>query len=363
MMCLAGTVAGFAQVSYTIDGKVNASDEGKTVNLSSLMQQGGMERADSAVVKGNAFTMKGQVKEPGFYILFINKSKTRFTPIYLENGSAISFETEGNTAKLTKGSATNKALSEFMTAYSSINKEQESLYKRYQELMEQYKGKLPKAQEDSINAVDDAINKKTRDVVLSQINKSLNTYAPALFLKTFGESLTLDDKKAILAKQGPFQNSPLTKQVKEEVMTQELTSEGKPYIDFTMNDIDGKPHKLSEYVGKGKYVLLDFWASWCGPCRAEMPNVKKVYETYKDKGFDIVGISLDSNKAAWQKGIADLGITWHQLSDLKGWRNAGAAKYGVRAIPATFLLDPKGKIIGKDLRGEELGQKLAEVLK
>lgn len=150
---------------------------------------------------------------------------------------------------------------------------------------------------------------------------------------------------------------------KKELTAKVPASVGNPFIDFTMNDIDGKPHKLSEYIGKGKYVLIDFWASWCPPCREEMPNVRKVYEQYKDKGFDIVGISLDKNKEDWQKGITNLGITWHQLSDLKWWRNEGAAKYGVRAIPATFLIDPNGKIIAKDLRGEELGQKIAEVLK
>lgn len=155
----------------------------------------------------------------------------------------------------------------------------------------------------------------------------------------------------------------IAKESPKELAAETPASVGNQFIDFTMNDIDGKPHKLSEYIGKGKYVLIDFWASWCPPCREEMPNVKKVYEQYKDKGFDIVGISLDKNKEDWQKGITNLGITWHQLSDLKWWRNEGAAKYGVRAIPATFLVDPNGKIIAKDLRGEALGQKIAEVLK
>lgn len=109
--------------------------------------------------------------------------------------------------------------------------------------------------------------------------------------------------------------------------------------------------------------MIDFWASWCGPCRAEMPNVIKAYNEYKDKGFGVVGISLDNDAAAWKSAIKSLGIPWAQMSDLKGWQSAGAALYNVRAIPATVLIDQSGKIIAKDLRGDDLEAKLKELLK
>lgn len=132
-----------------------------------------------------------------------------------------------------------------------------------------------------------------------------------------------------------------------------------PAPDFTMNDTEGVPRTLSEF--QGKVLLIDFWASWCGPCRRENPNVKRLYAKYHDKGFDILGVSLDKKKDRWLGAIQKDGLPWNHVSDLRGWSCSAARLYKVRSIPATFLLDPKGNIIAKGLRGPALEQKLVEI--
>lgn len=136
---------------------------------------------------------------------------------------------------------------------------------------------------------------------------------------------------------------------------------GKKAPDFTQNDPNGNPVSLSDF--QGQYLLLDFWASWCGPCRQENPNLVKAYAAYNDKGFEILGVSLDNNdgKEAWVKAIEKDGLTWTQVSDLNSWNNEVARLYGVRAVPQSYLINPEGIIIAQNLRGDALEEKLSEI--
>ena len=142
----------------------------------------------------------------------------------------------------------------------------------------------------------------------------------------------------------------------------ELVAIGKQFVDFTLKDPDDEEVSLSDYVGKGKYVLVDFWAAWCPPCRREMPNVVSAYEKYKSKGFEVVGVSFDHNREQWLTGIDTLNMTWPQMSDLKYWDSPIVELYAIQSIPHTVLLDKEGVIIEKNLRGEALEAKLAELM-
>jgi peroxiredoxin len=159
-----------------------------------------------------------------------------------------------------------------------------------------------------------------------------------------------------------LQNSEPGKVTLHAIQQAEATGIGSTAPDFTQNDVNGSPVTLSSF--RGKYVLIDFWASWCGPCREENPNVVRTYKKYKDKNFTIIGVSLDrpEGRTAWLNAIKSDGLNWTQVSDLNFWSNKVAVQYFINEIPSNFLIDPKGKIIARNLRGEELDQKLAQVL-
>ena len=144
---------------------------------------------------------------------------------------------------------------------------------------------------------------------------------------------------------------------------QEQADGSTKYTDFALPTLDGKRVLLSEVVAKNKITMVDFWASWCGPCRMEMPNVVKAYKDFHDKGLEIVGVSHDERKEDWAEAVKEMGMTWIQASDLKGWKSEAARLYKVEGIPACVLINQKGEIVGADLRAEELHARLAELLK
>jgi len=215
----------------------------------------------------------------------------------------------------------------------------------------------------SISGLGEEQEQAILDAALSKIEAGSNAHKLALsgalnVLKQKKHPLFLPYAKAFVSN---FQSSDpaATAKMKQEIKRAEAFSKGGAAPDFTLPSPEGKDISLSDF--RGKVLLIDFWASWCGPCRRENPNVVKVYEEYKDQGFEILGVSLDRKEERWLKAIEQDGLSWPQVSDLKGWQNAAAQLYGVRSIPHTVLLDREGKIIARNLRGPALEAKLKEV--
>ena len=216
---------------------------------------------------------------------------------------------------------------------------------------------------ERIMAKGDSLSEVHTALTLEIVKNFRDTKYPAKYIADAFSGFTYEQLKDALAPTRGYYKEESLKPAKEYLAMLELRRPGLMYTDLVMKDMNDKEIKLSQYAGKGNYVFVDFWASWCGPCRAEMPNVVEAYKKYHSKGLEIVGVSFDQKKDAWTAAVKNLGMEWPQMSDLKGWQCAAGKVYGIRSIPSNILLDPQGKIVASDLRGEDLQKRLAEIYK
>lgn len=343
--------------SYKISGTVEGAEDGKVVYL---LEAKGREqiKLDSAVVTNGTFTFSGRQDSAVYRMLNIQVSEgVRYLlDFYLENGNI--------NAKLGKESAITGTLNN--DAYQAYKDGYNALTKEYRDLQMKFRtdSTLTEEQKEDIKKQLSEANDKMGEFFYNAVETNIANAVGANLFPNFYYNFTLEQQKALLAKMPEATlNDARIQSIVKQIETLEKTAVGQKFIDFEMPTPDGKTLKISDVISKNKYTLIDFWASWCGPCRAEMPNVIAAYNEYNKKGFAIVGVSLDNDETMWKNAIKEMKMPWDHMSDLKGWQCEGAELYGVNSIPATVLVDQEGTIIERNLRGEAIKEKLAELLK
>ena len=340
-----------AQSGYKVTGTVEGMPDGKaiiaTVNGSSL------DTLAKADVKNGSFEFTGNVSEPtGAYIMVIGQRGA--IPFMLENANITI--SAGQAGLTVTGSEGQKIYDQFMAINASAQQEAMKLQQEYQAANGD-QAKIQAVQEAYAKLMTDAQAKET-ELIKANPDSYVSTF---VIVSSMGqmEYEQLKERYSLLGEKAKA--SAQGKAIAAQIAKLESTAIGQIAPNFTITTPEGE--SISLYDIKGKVKLIDFWASWCGPCRGENPHVVEIYKEYHPKGLEIFGVSLDNNKEAWVKAIADDGLVWKHGSDLKGWQSAPAQLYSVTGIPHTVLLDENNKIIAKNLRGDELKQKIAELLK
>ncbi|GHT24429.1 thiol:disulfide interchange protein [Bacteroidia bacterium] len=354
---------------YIINGTVDNADA-QTVYLESYQELTPVV-FDSAVVKNGKFQLKGTVKCPDFCLLYVGK--TGPVQFFIENSVITIDVAEDVSASVVTGSKEHDLFIECNDMLNNeFNEPVKKLNDEYMSLqLERQLAEDSKAKKDSVESqlealvaqmqqIDQLRNQRMTEFVKQHPGQVLSAF---IIENTLAHIGSLDDVADII--EGFDENHPSqwVQMIKKELSVTQNTGKGRLFTDFEMNTPEKTTAKLSDYAGKGNYLLIDFWASWCRPCRFANPELVEIYRKYKNKGFDIVGVSLDKNHGEWTKAIADDQLTWHHLSDLQFWDSKAAKLYSVTSIPHAILLDKEGKILAKGIHLKELDAKLAELLK
>jgi peroxiredoxin len=338
--------------SYAIIGKVTGLDTG--LIILNHRQSG---KNDTAVLDHGYFTYKGKADTAEICTITLGGQAKRF---FLENGK-ISMLIKKDSLAFALISGT-KVQDEYNYFHNMLSKNVTDQMSSVDKAYDSANNKKNKVAMDSLDKVYNALDLELKQLVMDFTKSHPASVVSAYEIyNNFSYNPRLGQLDSLFRQlDTSVRITYFGRQLQNLIDKSKLTAIGNPAPDFASNDENGKPVSLSSL--KGKYVLLDFWASWCGPCRLENPNVVKAFHKFHDKGFDIFGVSLDDKKADWLQAIKKDGLNWTQVSDLKGWQAGAVSLYGINGIPMNYLLNKNGIIVAKGLRGEELDSKLSELL-
>lgn len=369
---LLSPLALMAQSDFTLKGSAKSVANGNKIYLAFV--ENGQRLIDSAVINNGTFEFKGKVTAPSIGNVFNNVNpykkgaNTRnmdYTALYIEPGNITLNSVDSLKSAVAGGTSANIDNAKLNATLKPLTDKEKALNEEY--------AKYTKEQREDAAVMDALIGKfnvikeQKTPVYLKFIKENPKSYISLVQLNALAgnDKVVGEAEKLYTALSPELKATKIGQSIPSTIEATKKTAVGVMAMDFTQNDANDKPVKLSDF--KGKYVLVDFWASWCGPCRQENPNVVEAYNKFKDKNFTVLGVSLDggntkTTKDQWLKAVEADKLTWTHVSDLQGWNNEVSKAWGIKSIPANFLIDPTGKIVAKDLRGSALHSKLAEVL-
>ncbi|MCK9641053.1 MAG: AhpC/TSA family protein [Prolixibacteraceae bacterium] len=341
---------------FVIKGEIKGKESGK-IQLMKFDNGRWIAEDSTTITKGKfQLTGKADLPELRFVALVPQQMVAQF---FAENGTiTIQAYNDSLDKSVVTGSKSNEEFKVYQTELMSLSKESQGMQQRFMSAQQSGDQDGMKKARIDYEAMVQNLSVYAKNFIREH---KASTVSPLIAMMQFGETASAAEIDTLIKFLDPSVHPSIyVAELKKIAEKKRATDMGSMAPDFTLPTPDGGSFTLSST--RGKYVMIDFWAAWCQPCRHENPNVVALYAKYKDKGFDVVGVSLDREKDAWVKAIADDQLVWHQVSELKFWQSQIAQKYGVTAIPCTFLLDKEGKIIGKNLRGDDLANKLAELM-
>ena len=340
---------GGGQVKYLVNGTYD--EDGKMVWLVDKLAG---RAIDSVAVARNRFKFKGKADKDALLAIV---GENKWENLFFNDGTPVIVNVNDSTLK---GSALNERLSKYTIEGNAPMRE---LNARSEKMTE---AEIIANRDKLMVEMNKAVGEMA--VVANRVFKEeAGTLIPVAFAQLYFLSNGTSAYDELVKQQLPCANHPYLKKSKEDIEKMQRVKEGltsvlgKPYTDLEMADTEGKMHKLSDLVGKGKYVFVNFWASWCTPYHVELPNVMEAYNKYHDKGLEVVGIAFDEDREAWLQAIDHFKMPWLQLSDLKGWQCAAAEPYKVVAVPDNILIDPQGTVIARAIRGQALTTALQQI--